>query len=105
MAEVLPLPTLGEVFVDLRGEERTMRVSRHPNASVVVVSLWTGRTCRASFRLRAEDVPRLVAAFESPAVEPSRPAPDPVEPPSAPNEPGVIDLGLVGPADPPALAC
>jgi len=76
MAEVLPLPTLGEVFVDLRGEDRTMRVSQHPDASVVVVSLWVGRTCRASFRLRVEDVPRLVAALRQPA------------------DPPVVDLGL-----------
>ncbi len=60
MAEVvLPLPRVGEIFVDARGANRSMRVSHHPDRGLVVVSLWTGPTCRASFQLSADDAARL----------------------------------------------
>ena len=63
MGEVLPMPNPGDVFVDVRGEDRTMRVSYHLDRGVVVVSLWAGGTCRGSFRLAAQDVDRLVAVL------------------------------------------
>jgi hypothetical protein len=59
MAEVLPMPTVGDVFHDVRGDDRTMRVSYHQDRGIVVVSLWAGRVCRGSFRLAADDVARL----------------------------------------------
>jgi hypothetical protein len=37
-----------------------MRVSWHPEADVVVLSLWRGPTCAGSFRLRIEEVPQLI---------------------------------------------
>jgi hypothetical protein len=61
MAEVLPMPTVGDVFRDVRGDDRTMRVSYHRDREVVVVSLWAGAACRGSFRLAADDAGRLVA--------------------------------------------
>jgi hypothetical protein len=68
MGAVLPLPKAGETFSDVRGEDRTMRVSRHDEVGVVVVSLWSGRMCRASFRLPADEAPRLIALLsEAPA--------------------------------------
>ena len=48
MADLLPLPRLGESFVDARGGERTMRVSVHSEQEVVVFSVWAGQSCRAS---------------------------------------------------------
>jgi hypothetical protein len=73
MGEVLPLPRVGEVFDDARGGERTMRVSHHPETGLVVISIWTGATCRASFQLPADQVSRLVGLLgsvdESPAPE------------------------------------
>jgi hypothetical protein len=63
MAEVLPLPNPGDVFVDIRGGDRTMRISLHDDAGVVVVSLWAGRVCRASFQLAVDEVPRLLSAL------------------------------------------
>jgi hypothetical protein len=59
MAEVVPFPRSGELFSDARGSERTMRVSHHPEHGLVVVSLWRGPTCRASFQLPVDDVARL----------------------------------------------
>ncbi len=40
-----------------------MRVSWHHEAGTVVISLWAGRRCRATFRMPREDVPGLVAAL------------------------------------------
>ncbi|GGN85329.1 hypothetical protein GCM10010112_65630 [Actinoplanes lobatus] len=61
MGEVYPMPTVGEVFTDVRGDGRTMRVSYHENRQVVVVSLWADAVCRGSFQLAADEVGRLTA--------------------------------------------
>jgi hypothetical protein len=61
MGEVLPMPTVGDVFSDVRGDDRTMRVSYHQDRGVVVLSLWAGTVCRGSFRLATDDMGRLVA--------------------------------------------
>jgi hypothetical protein len=63
MAEVLPFPNPGDVFTDVRGEDRTMRVSCHQDSGIVVVSIWAGRTCRASFRVAPADLARLVGVL------------------------------------------
>ena len=55
-----PLPSSGEVFLDARGDGRGLRVSWHPEADVVVLSLWRGGTCAGSFRLSIDEVPELV---------------------------------------------
>ena len=54
------MPTVGEVFLDMRGDDRTMRVSYHQDRGVIVVSLWAGTACRSSFRLAADDAGRLI---------------------------------------------
>jgi len=53
------MPTVGDIFRDVRGDDRTMRVSYHQDRGVVVVSLWAGTVCRGSFRLSAADVGTL----------------------------------------------
>jgi hypothetical protein len=63
MARVQPLPARGDVILDARGEGRTMRVSWHHEAGVVVLSLWADQTCTKTFRLSTEDVPTLVHAL------------------------------------------
>jgi hypothetical protein len=60
MRSATPLPASGDAFLDARGGGRALRVSWHPEAGVVVLSVWRGRECVASFRLAAEDVPALV---------------------------------------------
>jgi hypothetical protein len=73
MGEVLPMPTVGDVFLDVRGDDRTMRVSYHQDREVIIVSLWAGAACRGSFRLAADDAGRLAAflsGIESPAAAP-----------------------------------
>ncbi|MET8908763.1 hypothetical protein [Micromonospora sp. NPDC004551] len=54
------MPSFGDLFTDLRGEDRTLRVSYHPDRGAVVLSLWSGTLCRGSFRMPADDVDRLV---------------------------------------------
>jgi hypothetical protein len=63
MGEVLPLPNRGEVFLDPRGEGRSLRVSWHPDENTLVLSLWQLGQCRATFRLQTEEVPDLVRAL------------------------------------------
>jgi hypothetical protein len=92
MGEVLPMPAVGDVFADVRGDDRTMRVSYHQDRGVVVVSLWAGVLCRGSFRLAAGDVGRLVELLSGIAVphdgevtqavpEPATPVPSPLPSP------------------------
>lgn len=65
MGEVLPLPNRGEVFLDTRGEGRSLRVSWHRHESTLVLSLWQLGQCRATFRLSTDEVPGLVHALVS----------------------------------------
>ncbi len=65
MRSVTPLPASGEVFVDERGSGRALRVSWHPEAGVVVLSVWRERECVSSFRLSADDVPVLVEVLRA----------------------------------------
>lgn len=69
MRSVTPLPSTGEVFLDARGDERALRVSWHPEADVVVLSLWRGPVCAGSFRLAVEDVPALVELLRASLAE------------------------------------
>jgi hypothetical protein len=55
-----PLPPTGEVFLDQRGDGRSLRVSWHPDADLVVLSLWRDGTCAGSFRLPMAEVPDLI---------------------------------------------
>ena len=55
-----PLPSAGEVFLDARGDSRGLRVSWHPEADVVVLSLWRDGICAGTFRLPSSDVPDLI---------------------------------------------
>lgn len=57
------MPTVGDVFTDVRGDDRRMRVSYHEDPGVVVVSLWADTVCRGTFRLAARDVTRLAAVL------------------------------------------
>ena len=59
------MPTVGDVFTDVRGGGRTMRVSQHADRGVVVVSFWAGELCRSSFRLSVADAARLAALIGS----------------------------------------
>jgi len=54
---------MAEFFVDERGNGRTMRVSRHPDRGVAVISIWAGGVCRASFRLPLDEIDRVTGVL------------------------------------------
>jgi hypothetical protein len=100
MGEIRSMPVRGDVFADARGGDRTMRVSHHVDQGVVVLSLWLGPVCRASFRLVADDVDRLVAALSGAATpgdgEMARTG---AAFPGVPEEPGGAELVAGGDAE------
>jgi hypothetical protein len=53
----------GDVFLDARGKGRAMRLSWHPEADVVVLSLWREETCAGTFRMPHEDVGAFIDAL------------------------------------------
>ncbi len=59
-AEVMAFPTSGAFFFDARGTDRALRVSRHSEAGVVVLSLWRGEVCVGTCRLAEDEVGALV---------------------------------------------
>ena len=65
MASPRPLPAHGAIYLDPRGDDRALRVSWHPEADVVVLSLWRENLCMGTFRLDVEDVPALIDLLRS----------------------------------------
>lgn len=65
MSAARPLPALGSIFLDVRGDDRALRVSWHSEADLVVLSLWRDNLCAASFRLSVDEVPELVAMLQA----------------------------------------
>jgi hypothetical protein len=47
------------VFTDARGGGRALRATWHPEAHLLVLSIWRDDVCIASHRLSADDVPEL----------------------------------------------
>jgi hypothetical protein len=63
MTAVSPVPEGVEYFLDTRGDARALRVSWHHEADVVVLSMWRGQECVASFRLAIDEVPDLIGVL------------------------------------------
>jgi hypothetical protein len=59
-SDAAPLPRLGEVFFDVRGSSRSMRLSWYADTGIAVFSIWQGGTCTGTFRLPMDDLPRLM---------------------------------------------
>src|SRR5438132_12737115 len=62
-SDAAPLPRLGEVYFDVRGESRSMRLSWYADTGVAVFSIWQGGTCTGTFRLPIADLPRMIDAL------------------------------------------
>jgi len=77
---VEPRQVRGEVFLDARGRGRALRLSWHPEADVVVLSLWRDQVCAGTFRMPHADV----AAFIDALVDGLRDAPGVHLPPPLP---------------------
>jgi hypothetical protein len=83
MAEALPLASSSKWFTDPRTPDRRMKVAWHPEAGVVVVSLWTRDQCTATFRLPVEsaaDLMHLLVDAVADDQAPPRPRPRPAAP-------------------------
>jgi hypothetical protein len=63
--DAVPLPREGEVFFDVRGEARTMRLSWYADSAVAVFSIWQGNRCIGTFRLPFVDLVRMVETLQS----------------------------------------
>src|SRR6185437_5856359 len=59
-SDAAPLPRLGEVFFDVRGNSRSMRLSWYANTGIAVFSIWQGGTCTGTFRLPMDDLSRML---------------------------------------------
>jgi hypothetical protein len=79
-SDAAPLPRLGEVYFDVRGESRSMRLSWYADTGVAVFSIWQGGTCTGTFRLPIADLPRMVQALQrGPDGDAGGPAPQPAD--------------------------
>jgi hypothetical protein len=58
--DAAPLPRLGEVFFDVRGSSRSMRLSWYADTDVAVFSIWQGGMCTGTFRLPMGDLTRMI---------------------------------------------
>ena len=65
MATARPLPQTGSIYLDARGGDRALRVSWHPEADVVVLSLWRDNVCAGSFRMAVDDVPDVIETLRT----------------------------------------
>ncbi len=79
-SDAAPLPRLGEVFFDVRGSSRSMRLSWYADTGVAVFSIWQGGMCTGTFRLAIGDLPRMIETLErGPGGQPSGRDPAPTE--------------------------
>jgi hypothetical protein len=80
-SDAAPLPRLGEVFFDVRGSSRSMRLSWYADTGIAVFSIWQGGMCTGTFRLPIGDLPRMIEILQRGPEdqEPSRP-PEPRRP-------------------------
>jgi len=67
---VTPLPRRGTVLAGRDVDARMLRVSFHPEASRVVLSIWDHDVCMATLRLAPEDVPELVRGLTASLIPP-----------------------------------
>src|ERR1700758_2017429 len=63
-SDAAPLPRLGEVFFDVRGSTRSMRLSWYADTGIAVFSIWQGGTCTGTFRLAGNELPRLMESLQ-----------------------------------------
>lgn len=63
--DAVPLPREGEVFFDVRGEARSMRLSWYADSQVAVFSIWQANRCTGTFRLPFADLARMVHTLQS----------------------------------------
>ena len=75
-SDAAPLPRLGEVFFDVRGDSRSMRLSWYADTGVAVFSIWQGGMCTGTFRLPIDDLPRMIETLQRGPEQRRRPIKD-----------------------------
>lgn len=65
---VVPAPARSAVVRDRDRSARALRVTTHPDAALVVLSVWDGDVCTTTLRLDPEDAADLVRALTDAAV-------------------------------------
>jgi hypothetical protein len=73
MGEGLREPARVTWLRDARTPARRLRASWHSEAGVVVLSLWSGDLCTATFRLPIEDAPELMHVLIDAFADPNGP--------------------------------
>jgi hypothetical protein len=63
-SDAAPLPRLGEVFFDVRGDSRSMRLSWYADTGIAVFSIWQGGRCTGTFRLPIDDLARMTEILQ-----------------------------------------
>ncbi len=86
---VVPAPARSAVVRDRDRAARALRVTSHPDAALVVLSLWDGDVCTTTLRLDPDDAADLVRALTDAAVHAS---------PRRPRVPGAPTTGEVAAA-------
>ncbi len=101
--DAAPLPRLGEVFFDVRGSSRSMRLSWYGDTGVAVFSIWQGGRCSGTFRLPVDELDRMVSTLrrgpDPAAGRPGLPPPDAQRPGSPDYE--TPEYGMPRPASGP----
>jgi hypothetical protein len=67
---ISPIPRRGGTLLGRDASGRRLRVSSHPEAGRVVLSIWQDDVCRGTLRLAEEDVPELVRMLSSSLIQP-----------------------------------
>src|SRR6202020_717554 len=71
-SDAAPLPRLGEVFFDVRGNSRSIRLSWYADTGVAVFSIWQGGMCTGTFRLHLARPPPVIEALQGGPAGPPR---------------------------------
>ncbi|GAA4286845.1 hypothetical protein [Georgenia daeguensis] len=66
---VVPIPPRTRWVPDPRGGGRGVRISAHPEAGVVVLSVWRADECVATVRLRPAEAAELMSALAASLAE------------------------------------
>jgi hypothetical protein len=92
MPGATPLPRQGDVFFDYQRPERSLRLSRHPDAGVVVLSIWNGGVCQGTFQLPGDQVNMFVEALRntSPPGAEAQPAPEAIRTGQYDTQPNIV---------------
>jgi hypothetical protein len=98
-SDAAPLPRLGEVFFDVRGDSRSMRLSWYADTGVAVFSIWQGGRCTGTFRLSIDDLPRMIETLQRGPQRRRRPAADGKRSERADRQPAGNQPGYYGEGD------